>query len=600
MTTLTLLWIAATCTVILIVSDVMAWGGSGSRILNNLVTELHQSDIGSNQGSKEINLFNSREGWVIFCVDTDGAGGGGINLRLKGSSTGITMVRGVTGDGSTYEAMRYLPAGMHTARIQTIGSMRMKSLSVRAIPELLFAGYPGDPNIEEFGTYDWEYLDAIGLLDNVNVIVSATEGEHIASWRGRGKRLIQTSGLPGRGDQSMTIEQMAAHWANQPGMVQPEFNGIIVDEFDERVADQFVTFAKAITQVTQLRSGRDFYPYVHGDPALLTKFIRPLMASGCRFAYLRYLKEQPTLNQAKAEIDRQLVQELVALEAVVPEVTKRLIVVLGLLSAPPLTLNANPGASYKVFMDMQMHSLATSSAARGLYGIEQWISSYADEDYLRWAAKLFRHYCIEGSTQRLTDDPYMLDHIQNPEFEQGLAGWTVRAAEPTSIEARKLDGLGWLQGRWPRGEQGDTFLWLRRSAYQANRVSQTIQNLEPGRNYSVKVLFADHGNLSKPHSNAITVEVEGVEAIANGSFQTVVKKRPSHQNKRFNLEDGYFGFQRFLFQAHSRTALLTLSDWVSPQESGGEAGQELMVNFIEVEPYLANNLGFRTDPIHAR
>ncbi len=164
MTTLTLLWIAATCTVILIVSDVMAWGGSGSRILNNLVTELHQSDIGSDQGSKEINLFNPREGWVIFCVDTDGAGGGGINLRLKGSPTGITMVRGVAGDGPSYETMRYLPAGMHTARIQTIGNMRMKSLSVRAIPKLLFAGYPRDPNIEEFGTYDWEYLDAIGLI----------------------------------------------------------------------------------------------------------------------------------------------------------------------------------------------------------------------------------------------------------------------------------------------------------------------------------------------------------------------------------------------------------------------------------------------------
>lgn len=57
-------------------------------------------------------------------------------------------------------------------------------------------------------------------------------------------------------------------------------------------------------------------------------------------------------------------------------------------------------------------------------------SPLCEEEYLRWCAKLLRHYCIEGSTERLTNDPYVLNHIQNADFEQGLDDWTVEPAAP--------------------------------------------------------------------------------------------------------------------------------------------------------------------------
>jgi hypothetical protein len=41
-----------------------------------------------------------------------------------------------------------------------------------------------------------------------------------------------------------------------------------------------------------------------------------------------------------------------------------------------------------------------------------------------------------------------------------------------------------------------------------------------------------------------------------------------------------------VFRAIGRTAGLAISDWASPEAPGGPTGQELMFNFIEVQPYF--------------
>ena len=41
-----------------------------------------------------------------------------------------------------------------------------------------------------------------------------------------------------------------------------------------------------------------------------------------------------------------------------------------------------------------------------------------------------------------------------------------------------------------------------------------------------------------------------------------------------------------VFRAKGTTAKLTLTDWQSDTEPGGPAGQELMFNFIEIQPYF--------------
>ena len=43
-----------------------------------------------------------------------------------------------------------------------------------------------------------------------------------------------------------------------------------------------------------------------------------------------------------------------------------------------------------------------------------------------------------------------------------------------------------------------------------------------------------------------------------------------------------------VFRAQKNTATLTVSDWTTEKEPGGPIGQELMFNFIEIQPYLGD------------
>ena len=50
----------------------------------------------------------------------------------------------------------------------------------------------------------------------------------------------------------------------------------------------------------------------------------------------------------------------------------------------------------------------------------------------------------------------------------------------------------------------------------------------------------------------------------------------------------YMNYHWRVFRAKGTTARLAVSDWKSEHEPGGPVGQELMFNFVEVQPYLEN------------
>src|SRR5262249_15055010 len=133
-------------------------------------------------------------------------------------------------------------------------------------------------------------------------------------------------------------------------------------------------------------------------------------------------------------------------------------------------------------------------------GLNWWTSIQADEDSVRFVGKLYRHYAIEGNTKMLTGDPLFLTHIRNPDFDDGTASWTVRAAEEGSIATESVPRYGRIEGRYPRDREpiGDTFLWMKRSAKGPNTFSQTIKDLQPGRLYSLKMFTCDYQDLTNP------------------------------------------------------------------------------------------------------
>jgi hypothetical protein len=207
---------------------------------------------------------------------------------------------------------------------------------------------------------------------------------------------------------------------------------------------------------------------------------------------------------------------------------------------------------------------------------------------VRLAARLLRHYAIEGKTERFLKDPYLLKHVQNPDFADGLNGWTVTEAEPGRVTTGSMAGFSWLEGRYPPTSQGDTFLLMKRSAARPNVVTQKIRALHPGRLYALRMFSADWKDLGKKQELAMSVALDGVEEVPEKSFVYVINSCYSHVQGEFNAEHpAWFNFFFRVFRARGPEASITISDWAKSTDPGGPIGQEIAANFVQIQPYLA-------------
>jgi len=559
------------------------------RTLNNFVVELVRLEKVEASGVRQVGFSNPREGWIYVRASGRPDRKGHIAVSIVGAGgeswPDVVVIR--SGGPGTVEAMRYLPAGDYRVRVSQ-DHAALDSLTVRIVPAIIFANHPYPPHLPRFGRYDWAQLKSMGILDSCNVIITGADGFYaMREWLASGRQVLQQVQVPGVNLDVPVSEEVAYEfWAKSPGMTSPGMSGVIADEFYRSLEKHYSAYIPAIRRIRTERPDRVFYPYIAGGPQDLRSFVEPLADTDCRFAWERYLKEMPTEAEARDFIQKRLKDEMLGFEEYLPGFSSRCIVVLGFLNGPNESLNLDPTVNYKVFTDMQMHLLATDGAFDDLYGVEMYLSGYCDEEYMRWCGKLFRHYCIEGSTERLTNDPYTLAHIRNPDFDGGLDGWTVEAAEEGSVTTGTMEDFGWLQGRYPDRKKGNNFLLMRRCANRPNIVSQTIQNLTPGRFYSVKMYSANYDDLTRGDVFQVSLAVEGAELVPEENIQGLYHNSYSHLSPKFGDTRTWFNFHRVVFRATAPTAKVVISDWQYPTKPGGRIGQTMAFNFVEVEPYL--------------
>ncbi len=585
----------------------------GVKVLNNLAAELLNVPTPSIEKRKEYTFANPRAGWVFVSSTAAVKGTDRVLISIESAPEDAAIVH-AKGEGQTLEAMRYLPAGVHKLLVRCEGAARPMTLVVRAIPEMMVAGlgyscgsgWPNVPILPCFGRYNGEYLKRIGIMDNTNVIIEQNplpeNAPYVEQWRRQGKKLIvRYSMWPIWQLKGMTADSIFKAWTEDRGLADNGYDGIIGDEFSglSRAAE-YPLYAEAVRRIAQAPKykGKVFYPYCmpmyYGDTAM--NFLKAVVESGYKWAEEKYLVEQPTEQAAQNYMDLRLRQNLLRYHSSFPDCARHMIPALGFMSAPPETLNASPAVDFKVFMDMQMHLLANDPVFFGLYGIQWYHNGYVDEEDLRWSAKLFRHYGIEGKRERLTNDPYMLPHIQNPDFDRRDAGWTLSPAEKGSISIQHAAGLGMLQTRCRGGDDnaGDNFLLTKRNAKAPNRFSQPIKKLTPDRQYSVKMFTADYDEMrqgkSTQNAHHVGIKIDDVELIPEKGFhQLFPSGLAGHVYGPF--KDGnhlYITYHRVVFRAKRPEAALTISDWASDTQPGGPIGQNLMFNFVEVQPYFGD------------
>lgn len=568
------------------------------RVLNSMVSELRNvTDLG--QGRTVVDFTNPREGWVFFGATSATGAAGRVTITLPDVERADGQLVQDGQSPGTVEAMRRLPAGRGEITVECTGGARVESLIIRAIPEIGYCRVDSGPQIKPYGPCDWEFLKE-HVLPHINLAVSRGVPEEQAQrdeWKRQGKRWITETPLPGLGNpEGVTADGVEKAWIERGRLDDPLIDGIIVDEFgagDEPIWAQWHEALKRIRDNPKY-AGKVYYPYcgpLHGAQASRA-FAQTVIDAGWAVALERYLHEEATEADARQAINTVVVDRVKAWDGAQPGIVRNMLIVWGFfISAPPESTNIYPNVDLKAFTDMQMNVLANDPTFFGLYGVTSYLSGYSDEETIRWYGKLCRHYCIEGRTDRLTDY-YQLDHIDNADFEEGLAGWTVSPAEEGSIAAGVADGLSWLEGRYPHTTVGNTYMSMRRCSGAPNSVAQTIRGLKPGQFYSVKMLSADKQeydagkSVKGPH--ALRLLVDGVETVEGMTFQFPFGSCYSHTCGQFSRDNPYYmNYYGTVFRARSETAHLTISDWASAEEPGGPIGQELMINFLEVQPYYA-------------
>jgi len=588
--------------------DVRFSEAQGVKPLNNLVFELLNQE---SPGADSYAFRNPRDGWVYIRVEPDGDVAQGAAL-LDGESVPLKRV------DKHLEAMRYTTAGPHTVQLGA-DHASAKELEVRAIGELVYATYGLNPHIAETGVYTWDYLRK-HCLDHYNSIIGTgdgidTQATELREWTAEGKRWYTVENVP---YDAANADEAYEHWAKSPGMAHPLMSGIWADEFGvgekygKKTADMYPIWIEAIRRLREnpAFANRSFYAYGPSrllpapDFAQMYPFIEALMDSGYRTAPEWYLPEGQSRPGRIIEKTGDLLAEFSpgweqasrkSFELAHAGAATERVLVLSLFSEPGWESgDLFPGYDFNVFLDAQLQFIATDPAFFGVRGLQGYLSGYCGEEQTRLFARLIRHYAIEGNTTRFLSDSYVLPHLQNPDLANGTEGWTLAPAEADaeSIAIKTVPGFGTLQGKYhaPEGT-GDVALWIRRSADKPNVISQTLKALTPGRLYSLRLLTGDFqeisGGTSVQRKHAVSVSIKNVDLVEEKSFQAVVPAGFWYSHSTFNAQNPYcLNYHQTVFRARADTAELRLSDWVSTEAPGGPIGEELIMNFIQVQPYF--------------
>jgi hypothetical protein len=563
---------------------------NGLKVLNNFVCELLDTNL-RGTGENEFTFRNPREGWVFVGIAASGASRQPEAVLDEEASPLVWRPNPETGD---LEAMRKLPAGEH--RIVVRNCADEMNLTVRSVPLLGLCRFPnGDCPVSAYGSYGWEYLERY-VLSNVNSIVTSSQTlpkDRFEEWLREGRAWIDQLHLAGLNpNEKVTGDDVYGKWKDEPGVVDPRYCGIIIDEFiNSGNEDQYEawTAGQQLLSADPNFSRKILYAWcgLMADFVATLDFRRAIVENGHRFVWEQYMQEWSNDEEARSNLIRRFVQHSLKWKADDSRVNPHIIQCLGIFTIPPGTLDHDPSTDFNVYLDKQFRILATEPALWGQDGVLPWITTAADEEVMRWTHRLIRHYCIEGNRNLLSTDPYVLPHLENPDFEDGLEGWTIEPASENSIEPGFMTGFGYMQRGYPRSPNGDHFVWMKHSEKKPNRLRQTVKDLEPGRLYSLKLISGDLAHPDQEPVSPPSICLENVEVVEDLGFRHVFRAGGSCKDESTGnaYSSPYMNYHRIVFRPKGRSSELVISDWKSETESGAPEGQELVCNFVQLQPY---------------
>ncbi len=548
------------------------------RQLNNLVAELLNEPIAGSRAPQSFRFVNPRDGWVFVAFTSD-APAPGLAVTIDDSDTVITAAT------DRLESFRELARGEH--RIAVEGNNAGARLVVRSIPEIF--NYPpcANSHVKENGSYDWKFMKRHILHAVTTLNGGALPGDALPQSKALGLKWLANFGVDSAGDPA----ELRSRMEKTAGMTQPQYDGFTCDELFFARA----TIANYSQALKELRNpeNRLVYTWIVGMPSI--RSLHTDFMSAClnvskgrgRLLFEAYCHPQKDEQAAAGYLDGMIGETMRRFNTYFPNAAAGTGIIFGNFNQIPIiSLEHDPAVDFKYFLDMQVNLIANSPDFKDLATTGYWGTYYGDEEMVRWSFKLMRHYAVEGRKDMLSTRygfTYKPELVKNPDFAEGLNGWTTSPAAADSVRPQTISGYGKnSQGRWGAGSAGDTVCVMARQSDRPNRISQTASGLEVGRAYCLQFVTAAlkdaTGKQPEPRQYGIDVELDGVEILPEKSFVHVDRRgrdraKGGNSAARINLH-------RVVFRAKSPTQRIAFHD------ERALPGEELMINFIQLKPYF--------------
>ena len=460
---------------------------SGIRQLNNLVAEVLNEPVRKSSAMQAFEFVNPRDGWIFVSFETD-APGAGLAVRIDDEDTVITA------GTDRLEAFRELGMGEH--RITVEGNRADGRLVVRSIAEIF--NYPPCVNsyVRENGSYGWEFMKEHILYAVTTLNGGRLPGEALPEAKALGLKWLANFGVHSPGDPAELRDRME----KAAGMTEPQYDGFTCDElFFARAT--IANYSDALRQLKNPEN-RLVYTWIVGKPnirSLHTDFMSVCLNASRgrgRLLFEAYCHPQANEDAAAAYLDNMIGETMRRFNGFFPNAAAGTGIIFGNFNQIPIiSLEHDPAVDFKYFLDMQVNLVANSPDFKDLATTGYWGTYYGDEEMVRWSFKLMRHYAVEGNKEMLSERygfKYNPGFIANPDFADGLEGWTVSAAGEGSVRTQTIAGYGKKsQGRWGGGSAGNTVCVMARGADRPNRIRQTAEGLEVGKAYCLQFVTAD-------------------------------------------------------------------------------------------------------------
>ena len=580
--------------------------------LNNFVVELLSAKLVDG-----IHAFACPEdGWVWIALEN---GGRDIKAFLDGGEKSVVEDR----PHGRMETMLNLKSGRHSLRIEGSAGSRGK-LRVNSVPVLVRDGMNIWRETTDISNYSYG-MDFYRrhFFDTLN------RYEHYG-WRKKGKkfedanRFFESNGIEVAG--TIGIPSASPAWEDKSALLNAITNtatfadGVDVTIDEAQMALPRAThdaIAEACWHIAERYQNsvcifwcdpmtRKFY-----DPISQTSELAAIFNTGGgrgSISLETYAGVLADPMAAYAQIDhfREIVE---GVERMIPGGARHVsFYFAGYISPEGWNMYPAPEADFKVFFDEFFRRCAVERGFAGLGSVGFGAPFHADEEIVRWFARLMRHYCLEGSVESLAARygyRYNPGLLANPDFADGFKGWTAHPASEGSLVPATVKnyGINHTHRKEVPSGVGDSVAKFTRSAERPNRLSQRLR-LEKGKLYSLTCCYTDAADVEEPGSvddkRALSIDIAGVEKIDG---LTYVRKWPERRDPAGRQIRGgnALGARRSLkciprvvFRALTEDAELTFSDWAAPDAPGAPAGRVTLLNYIILRPYFADEgMGLR-------